>query len=558
MVDFNKINPEDAQKIINALKDGNINQKEAKALGLTPQEAEALNKAFSSGQAEIGDFVLVNKGKSEDGKKQYSATLKKNQAPKQEEKSWWDKTCDFVKENAGLVAAATTTVVGGALCLTGVGGPIGALLIATGGALAISSCTFDEPVLPEEIKSENNTTINFFINVKVPGDETSEKYYEDFLNALKLLGEAQAKYIASLIETLINKIDSNGNNYTEQFQKIMGLLTTIISNSAGNGEKLSEILQILNNMQSQDTEFQTNVLNILSNVGAEYGDILSKILKATEGNSQKLTDITQLLAKMQNQDAEFQKNILNILNKVGTDYIEILNKILEATEGNSQKLTDITQLLAKMQNQDTLFQENILNAIDKLGINITTQLNHILEVINSSGDTGKSIEALLNKVLEKLDTMDKNQQANAQKIIEAINNIKVSGGNVDLSSIEKMLAELLQLTSKNNNLLENIDAKLDVLNVTANAILDKLDASNKDHKVIIDILNGLKETQCKGYDDTQLLKILELLSGKLDEILAAIKDHEVHVTVDEIKVTCTCNCGSNHEGILGELEDVLG
>ena len=62
MVDFSKLNPDRAKEIINALKDGKINANEAKQLGLTAQEAEALNKAFSSGEAQIGDFVLVNKG----------------------------------------------------------------------------------------------------------------------------------------------------------------------------------------------------------------------------------------------------------------------------------------------------------------------------------------------------------------------------------------------------------------------------------------------------------------------------------------------------------------
>lgn len=96
MVDFSKLNPDRAKEIINALKDGKINANEAKQLGLTAQEAEALNKAFSSGEAQIGDFVLVNKGKSKDGKMQYSETQKK-QAPKEEEQSWWDKTVAFAK-----------------------------------------------------------------------------------------------------------------------------------------------------------------------------------------------------------------------------------------------------------------------------------------------------------------------------------------------------------------------------------------------------------------------------------------------------------------------------
>ena len=55
--DFSKVNADKAQQIINALKDGKINSNEAKNLKLTPEEAAALNEAFSSGEARIGDFV---------------------------------------------------------------------------------------------------------------------------------------------------------------------------------------------------------------------------------------------------------------------------------------------------------------------------------------------------------------------------------------------------------------------------------------------------------------------------------------------------------------------
>ena len=98
-IDFNKLNPEEAQKIINALKDGRINDTEAKALKLTPQEQEALNKAFSSGEVQIGDFVLVNKGKSKDGKKQYTQTKKAAPEVPQEEPGFFTKAWNKVKKD---------------------------------------------------------------------------------------------------------------------------------------------------------------------------------------------------------------------------------------------------------------------------------------------------------------------------------------------------------------------------------------------------------------------------------------------------------------------------
>ena len=401
--------------------------------------------------------------------------------------------------------------------------------------------------------------------------------YSDILN--KIL-QATTNNGAALSD--INQILAKIQNQDEKFQqKVLDLLNKAGDNSTEIISQLGMINQILAKIQGQDETFQNNVLNILNNMkpgeAADYTEILNKILEATLNNGNKLDGIGQLLAKIQNQDADFQKNVLNILNNMKpgevADYTEILNQILEATKGNGTKLDALGQLLAKIQNQDAEFQKNILEAVNKLGVDIASQLNKVLTAINnisvSGGDTS-NLEALLNKVLEKMDS-------NTAAIIDAIGNIKPGeGGNVDLSSLEKMLSKLLQLTSKNNSLLESIDGKMDVIkltieaakdeiiahlgngggNVDVDAILEKLDefmslsnanseAILKKMDTIINLINNIKT-----YDDSALM-------AKLDDILAAIKDHNITVDITG-KVECNCNCGGNHEGILGDLEDVLG
>ena len=154
---------------------------------------------------------------------------------------------------------------------------------------------------------------------------------------------------------------------------------------------------------------------------------------------------------------------------------------------------------------------------------------------------------------------------NCKAIIEAMGNIKVDGGKIDLSSIEAMLRELLAQSKKNGNTLSSIDGKLDVIQITEQAILDKINAEA--HKgderyaatnaLLKEILNKVGK-QNGSYDDGELLKVLNnlsnLLDKKLDDILKAIKDHDVKVTVDVTgKVKCECNCGSKDEGIIGDL-----
>ena len=63
-----------------------LEEVKSRKTGLTAEEAKALNEAFSSGQVEIGDFVLINKGKvTKDGKElQLSSTQKKPKHAEQE------------------------------------------------------------------------------------------------------------------------------------------------------------------------------------------------------------------------------------------------------------------------------------------------------------------------------------------------------------------------------------------------------------------------------------------------------------------------------------------
>ncbi len=425
-------------------------------------------------------------------------------------------------------------------------------------------------------------------------------------------GNTKIETIQYLIEQLLKEVAANGDTQVD----ILAMLQEIQNSNISEGEKLVQMLELLKNI---DTNIE-NIYNVINEIKDSFGDdqgikdaldaliklvqegnakqdvtnkMLSKLLEmmqngvskddikaiieAISQNGDKIDAVNQFLNKIQNQDLEFQEKILAVLADLGTSSVDVMNQILTAIGGNGEKLDAIAQLLAKIDNNVEKYGEEgkelgnkILEAINKLGVDISGQLTQILDVINSDADTGKNIESLLQKVLEKMDS-------NTKDIIDAITNIKVGdGGNVDLSSLEKMLSELLQLTSKNNSLLESIDGKMDVINLTierakeeilakmdqndanTTAILKALnefknisDANSKKilakMDTIINVLNNIKDST---YDDTALM-------AKLDEILAAIKDHNITVDITG-KVTCDCNCGGNHEGIIGDLEDILG
>ena len=822
-IDFNKLNPEEAQKIISALKDGRINDQEAKRLGLTAQEQEALNKAFSSGEVQIGDFVLINKGKSKDGKMQYTATKKAERKAAQKEpgffaKAWnklkndarsyaqnfvnaWNKSDGFIETTGAMVGATTKTVTDivkdnaeniekGVTALTGseTAGTVASHLLGVGfvadaaeavekfgdwssdkiravaknysgterallegfadavdnmnaadialmfagGAGAVKYAKELPKILsllqkaavptaavvtgvgltscspePDEVNQTVNLTINSNSSLEEALDailqnqvvQTSilkailEKEIQNGMSfdEIKELIGTHTELLTTIIDALAtnndllteiknsietgdadilkalvgiqNSVDvltdlvADGGNYSEQLQEILNaikngnasvdelksLITNLLfevqnngdiqadilakleeiqNSNLNEGEKLIQMLELLKNIDNTTQNISEQLNTVINQINQSFGndkevqdalnaliklvqegnakqdvtnEMLNKLLEmmqngvskedikaiieAISKNGDKIDDVNFFLNKIQNQDQEFQKQVLAALADLGTSSVDALNKILEAIGGNGQKLDAITQLLAKIDNNVEKYGETgkelgnkILEAINQLGVDIAAQLTQILEVINTDKDTGKNIEALLQKVLTNMD-------GNTKAIIDAISNIKIEGGgsgNVDLSSLEKMLNELLQLTAKNNGLLESIDGKMDVINLTIERakeeILEKLGQNNSNTTAILNALNEFKNISTAN--DKEILEKMDTiinilnnikdsayddsaLMAKLDDILAAIKDHKVTVDVTG-KVTCECNCGGNHEGIIGDLEDILG
>ncbi len=406
-----------------------------------------------------------------------------------------------------------------------------------------------------DMANGNTDKFNQLMQMLAKMQDQDEKYQTGILEAIKNLGDASIE----VLNDILNKVIQSSDDDKEQ------------------AEQMEAILQILQNIQAQAAEFQTAVLNELKNLGDISMNIFNKIVDAANGDVENFNQIMQMLAKMQDQDEKYQTAMLEAIKNLGDTSIEILNKVIESVNGNTEQMDAIVQLLAKIDSNIQQYGEagkelgnKILAAIENLGADISGKLTQILNVANQDADNGKNIQDLLNKVLSKMDE-------NTQAIIDAIAKIQVGeGGNVDLSSLEKMLSELLELTAKNNGLLESIDGKMDVINLTIErakeeilAKMDKNDANTtailakldefmnlsdanseeilKKMDTIINVLNNIKD---QTYDDSALM-------AKLDDILAAIKDHNVTVDITG-KVTCECNCGGNHEGIIGDLEDILG
>ena len=397
-------------------------------------------------------------------------------------------------------------------------------------------------------------------NITVNGQSIKAQLNE-ILNAIKNGGAGSESQLTAYLDDLKNLLQTVINQQGDQIEidkdsntTLKDILAKLDKMDGTTQEKLAAILAVLGDIKSIGNEINgklDTIINKFENAFPDNKDIkaaLEKIEKYLEQNNNK-TDVTNSLLE-------------KLLNKSQTGGLsqEDLQKILDAIAKNGDKIDTTNKLLENMSSQNEKLQKEILNYIAAVGFEMNGHLNKILEAINNikTGD-GANIEALLEKILAKMD-------GNTNDIIKAIGNIKVTGGAVDLSSVEAMLKELIKISKNNGDKLSSIDSRLDVLNVTTKAIEEELKkqgkANGERYEKLMALLSSMKDAIGKGgnnFDDTKLMKALELISGKLDDILAAIKDHDVKVTVDVTgKVKCECNCGQNHEGILGDLNDILG
>ena len=267
----------------------------------------------------------------------------------------------------------------------------------------------------------------------------------------------------------------------------------------------------------------------------------------------------------------FAKEVLNYIAAVGFEMNRNFGNLITEVKAGNVSLDEIKALIAAMnknieKNGEAAKENNdkILNYIAAVGYEMNRNFTAVLNAINNGGKGTEKIEALLEKVLEK-------QDSNTKAIINAMGNIKVEGGKIDLSSIEAMLKDLLAQSKKNGNTLSSIDGKLNVIQITQQAILDKINAEahkgdqryERADAFMTDVLDKLGNQSGTGkYDDTELLEALKglsnLIDNKTDKLLDAIKNHDVKVTVDVTgKVKCECNCGQNHEGIIDDINNIL-
>ena len=410
-----------------------------------------------------------------------------------------------------------------------------------------------EEVQSGQVKLDDVTTLLNDINANIKKNgEDGKKLGNEILNYLGAVGFEMNRNFTAVLNAI-----NNGTAKLSDIEKLVANLNTLVEKHDEDGKKLGN-----------------EILNYLGAVGFEMNRNFTAVLNAINNGTAKLSDIEKLVANLNtlvekhNEDGKKLGNeILNYLGAVGFEMNRNFTAVLNAINKGTAKLGDIEKLVANLntlvKNHDDKSEKlgnNILNYLGAIGFDMNKNFTAILGAINTGNNGTSELKSLLEKVLAKQDQNMNTVNTNCKAIIEAMGNIKVNNnGKVDLSSLEKMMSELLAQSKKNGNILSSINGKTDVLNATTKSILDVLEKETGKNDVrYTNIANLLKALGNKidGKNDKDMLDRLDKVLAKMDEIKDAIKNHKVTVDVTG-KVECKCNCGQNHEGILKDLDDIL-
>ena len=499
---------------------------------------------------------------------------------------------------AGFIAAALEAGAGAAISAVAEKvGQSGIDKIAMGlfGAVGLTSCS------PDDLLPKKETNVNQIANITI--NSKIEEALDAILEGVKVTN--------ALLQQILEREIENGMTAKEILNICGGnaqLLSKILEAMTENNNLLTEVKNSINsgteNIMNALVDIKGSVDNITNLIKdfPQYSTQLNEIINGIKTGNKSMSDMKALIEQLLNQavkNGDTQVNILNklseieksnksdgeklaamlkllgdiktILQGVADDlkahfkndakvnqYLETIIKNQEGQKEEQTKTNEVLQqiytLVEKLGTKGDALGKEILNYIAAVGFEMNRNFTAVLEAINKGVAGADSLRDLLEKVLDK-------QDKNTKAIIDAIGNIKVGpGGAVDLSSIEKMLAELLKQSQKNGDILSNIDAKTDVIATTTKSILEALNKefgkNDERYKNINNLLTVIANKAGGKGDDAALLEKLDKILQKLDEIKDAIKNHKVEVDVTG-KVTCECNCGKNHEGILGDLNDIL-
>ncbi len=356
-----------------------------------------------------------------------------------------------------------------------------------------------------------------------------------------------------LLWMLMDKIQGLDDNMKSGF---LAIIKHIDNASQANIDILKQLIIKIDNIGSGDTESSKVLLEILEQIkisieaskdmDAKTYALLQSILDNIQNfNGDLKTAVDKILAKMDEMKAENKILLGDILNSVQNMNADLKSGFAAVIENQDKMSAEnrafYKEVLAKLDNMDDNAKTGLAMLIKQMAENNTLnemQLNMLKQIMDKLDKAhqddlkfyNQSI-ALMSELLSKIDKLgDK-----ADLILDAIKNITIDG-SFDLSTIEKMLSEILEQSKKNGDVLTSIESKLNLVAIT---------------------LEGIKtQIEIQGGDNKAILKKLDEILNKIPEGCKCDKDLNIIIEILK-KIAIEVGKGNNHEGILDDLEDLF-
>ena len=386
---------------------------------------------------------------------------------------------------------------------------------------------------------------------------------------------------------ILASLQANGIEITTQLANIFNKLVENSENNDAFKKELLEILKAIKDDTGKIKETNLKILDAIGNLDASMVEQATKLYNAIlsiqkggvdEGLLKEFLEVLNAIKNNTDEIKETNKQILDAIGNLDKSMVEqatkIYNAILKQGDNVDVKLDNFLKLLEEIKNntsENNELSKSILSAIEKLNFDFTKEITNVIEAINANQNSNdvevkvdlSGLEAMLAKILAEVQNNTKVDEAGFKAILEKLAEMGNCAGEVDLSTIEQLLAEIKNLTGENGKKLDN------VINNQETMIM-MLENFKKDLLGRVDeLINAGKITQEK----------LDTIIEKLDDLISKANNNECKCDVDQDALmkmleailkaiedgSCQCDCNhgespvedENNEGIITDLDKIF-
>ena len=454
-------------------------------------------------------------------------------------------------------------------------------------------------ILPE-IKENGDITNNQLeelYNLYLEIVNSEDKYSEEVINKMEeLVGKLEniegiLNDISATLKELLSGFLSFYNDYKNDKDMEFKLLGQLYKNGKIQTSILASMNETTKSMSENITGIKENTDLLLEIVqdDTRYQELIEAIKNIQAGGEveidyQRLEDMLKMMGltitdAINMSSSQLEQAIKNFQNT----YVNVEQKQTEELQTIQAKIDDLQIFLSNNDNNQEIIDaiNNITVAIGNGNEDVTNELKNLTEQLNKLQQAIDAIykaigeqAAITNTYLEKYDTKfdgilgmlgsidsklntiianQKTAEIYLDNLLKAVAELKEEiqklqneagdgGSSITLEQLEELWKQHDEANfNKYKELIENLDINVDVNTTTIEELLKSIDAKmeyiNDNSEILNQILDMLKGIDWSNPD----------YSSKLDRIIEILENFK-----------CNCECGGNNEGILGDLEDVLG